>query len=85
MIRITKTGSPYFEEAFFVLKADVSIPEDDIVKEAMRIAERATESLKKDAARKRRISAQYVFLGAAGAAFLLGGAMMVISLFAVMG
>ncbi len=48
IIHIRDTGCPYFEEAYFVVRrgGDIDISEDDIVKEASRIAALTTGSLR---------------------------------------
>lgn len=75
IIHITDPKSPYFEEAYFVLKrggGQRDVSGDDMVKEAMRIADEAVRSAKvrKEAARKNRAVAASV--GVAAASFLFG-------------
>ena len=75
IIHITDPKSPYFEEAYFVLKrggGQRDVSGDDMVKEAMRIADEAVRSAKvrKEAARKNRAVAASV--GVAAVSFLFG-------------
>ena len=60
IIHIRDTGCPYFEEAYFVVRrgGDIDVSEDDMVKEATRIADRTAGTLK---GRKNK-KAQMIFL-----------------------
>ena len=71
IIHLKNTGSPYFEEAYFILKDDSTIPcENDMVKEALRIAEASTS--------KGKVSANVLtklipaLIGAALSSFIFG-------------
>lgn len=71
IIHLKNTGSPYFEEAYFILKDDSVLPcENDMVKEALRIAEASTS---KGKASKNLLSRLIpALIGAAAASFLFG-------------
>ena len=79
IIHLKNTGSPYFEEAYFILKDDGSLPcENDMVKEALRIAEASNS-------RKSRGSAFFgglipALIGAASASFLFGIILLLVAL-----
>lgn len=78
IIHLKNTGSPYFEEAYFILKDDgASLPaENDMVREALRIAE-SSKARGNSSFSKNLIPA---LIGAAAASFLFG----IILLFAVL-
>ncbi|MBR6676651.1 MAG: hypothetical protein IKL24_04895 [Clostridia bacterium] len=79
IIHLRNTESPFFEEAYFVLKEDLSPKpaEDDIIKEAMRIAEKTKpQSKKKRGAVIDRLS--FIILGAGGISLLLGITMLIV-------
>lgn len=70
IIHLKNTGSPYFEEAYFILKDDgTSLPsENDMVREALKIAE-SSKTRGNPALSKGLIPA---LIGAAAASFLFG-------------
>lgn len=79
IIHLRNTESPFFEEAYFVLKDGLSpLPkEDDIIKAAMRIAESTRpQAQKKRGAVIDRIS--LVMLGAGGISLIMGIAMLIV-------
>ena len=77
IIHLRNTESSYFEEAYFVLKESASaIPEDDIIREAMRIAEKTRpQSRKKRAAIDRTA---LVMMGAGGISLIFGITMLIV-------
>ena len=85
IIHITDTGSPYFEEAFFLLRrcGDIeNCSEEDIVKEATRIADSCLGTVrhgeKRRKARNKRIKC--FLAGASVCSFLFGAAALTLSL-----
>lgn len=79
IIHVTNTKSPYFEEAYFVLKRSsdiVGVTDDDMVKEALRIAEDAVKSVKLKTSRKWKSRAAAALVGAAVISFVFGGIML---------
>ncbi|MDD6095097.1 MAG: hypothetical protein PUC29_05085 [Clostridia bacterium] len=75
IIHITNPKSPYFEEAYFVLKrgGDLGgVSEADMVKEALRIADEAVRSVKPKAIAARRSRAFAVAVGAAAVSLIFG-------------
>ena len=81
IIHITDTGSPFFEEAYFVLKRgkDTSdgVKDDDMVKEAMRIAGETAKGASPAARRRRRRRGSMLLLGASLCSLLFGIAMLI--------
>jgi hypothetical protein len=74
MIHINSIGSPYFEEAYFVVrpgKCD-NLSENDIVREASRIAGITGESFKKGRLTRNRLCSTYFLYGASIISFLFG-------------
>ena len=79
IIHVTNTKSPYFEEAYFILKrgGDVSgVSEDDMVKEALRIADEAVKSVRRNALSKRKSRAAAALFGAAAISLVFGCVML---------
>ena len=71
IIHLKSTGSPYFEEAYFILKDDSALPcENDMVKEALRIAEASTSKKGRSSALFARLIP--ALIGAAAASFIFG-------------
>ena len=81
IIHITNTGSPYFEEAYFVVRlgGDVDISDDDMVREATRIAEVTGDEYKKKNSKKRRVRLSFFLYGASVCSFVLGLIMLLYS------
>ena len=81
IIHITDTGSPFFEEAYFVLKRgkDTSdgVRDDDMVKEAMRIAGETAKGASPAARRRRRRRGSMLLLGASLCSLLFCIAMLI--------
>ena len=86
IIHITNTGSPYFEEAYLILRrgGDFSDGEDagemDMVQEAVKIAEGGSAALSPRRERKRKRRNQAFFCGICLCSFLFGLVMLVCSL-----
>ncbi len=86
IIHITNTGSPYFEEAYLILRrgGDFSDGEDtsemDIVQEAVKIAEEGSAALAPRRERKRRRRNRAFFCGISLCSFLFGLVMLICSL-----
>ncbi len=81
MIHIKSIGSPYFEEAYFVVrpgKCD-NLSEDDIVREASRIAGITGDSFKRGKLTRARLCRSYFLYGASFISFLFGLFMLVSS------
>jgi len=74
IIHITNTGSPYFEEAYFIVRrgGEIDISEDDIVKEASRIADLTGSSFKEKNIRKNRFRMSYFLYGASACSLIFG-------------
>ncbi|MBR4071392.1 MAG: hypothetical protein IKK26_02440 [Clostridia bacterium] len=74
IIHITNTGSPYFEEAYFIVRrgGDIDISEDDIVKEASRIADMTNISYKNKSSRSCRFRFSYFLYGASVCSIIFG-------------
>lgn len=83
IIHVTNTGSPYFEEAYFILRrgGDIPVGDDDMVKEALKIARSSAAALKPGDARRRRIKASIFLFGVSACSFVFG---LIMLFFAVM-
>ncbi|MBQ8474856.1 MAG: hypothetical protein IJ499_04265 [Clostridia bacterium] len=79
MIHITDIGSPFFEEAYFIVRrgGDIEAKEEDIVKEATRIANLGSEHYRTKLSKKKRVNAVFFVYGACICSFLFGVAMLV--------
>ncbi len=80
IIHLKNTGSPYFEEAYFILKDDSThlLCENDMVKEALKIAESScAKGGKNSGFFKNAIPA---LLGAAAASFIFGVILLFVAL-----
>ena len=79
IIHISNPRSPYFEEAYFVLKRggeNGSVCDADIIKEAMRIADEAVRPVKAKAKSARRARAAAAVMGAAAVSLIFGAVML---------
>ncbi len=74
IIHITNTGSPYFEEAYFIVRrgGDMDIPEDDIVREASRIAGITGDAYKRKNGRRKHLSLSFFLYGASLCSLIFG-------------
>lgn len=74
IIHITNTGSPYFEEAYFIVRrgGDIDIPEDDMVREATRIAGITNDAYKRKSGMKKNLKLSFFLYGASVCSFLFG-------------
>lgn len=82
IIHITNTGSPYFEEAYFILKNDEDGccgKTDDMVREALRIARNTSED-KKTESKKLVKGAAAALLAVSLASLIFGTVMLIIVL-----
>lgn len=81
IIHITNTGSPFFEEAYFILRHTGDGPDcingDDMVREAMRIACETSKSVAPSARRRRRSRGTMLLLGASVCSLLFGIVMLI--------
>lgn len=86
IIHITNTGSPYFEEAYLVLRrggdfSDAVEPDEaDIVRQAVKIAENGGAALEPRRQRRRRRRNQAFFCGLSLCSFLFGLVMLICSM-----
>ncbi|MBE6587587.1 MAG: hypothetical protein E7647_04130 [Ruminococcaceae bacterium] len=81
IIHLKNTGSPYFEEAYFILKdgTDTLPRENDMVKEALRIAESTSLQQRSGRASFFR-KAVPALMGAASASLVFGIVLLIIAL-----
>ncbi len=86
IIHITNTGSPYFEEAYFILRRggdfsdDGELNETDIIRQAIKIAENGSAALKPRREKRRRRRNRAFFCGLSLCSFLFGLVMLICSL-----
>lgn len=84
IIHITNTGSPYFEEAYFILRRperNIRATEDDMVREALRIAEGTSERTASGTKRNIKLRTA-IMLSLSLISFVFGAIMLIIMLFA---
>lgn len=85
IIHITNTGSPYFEEAYLILRrggdfSDAVEPDEaDIVRQAVKIAENGGAALEPRRQKRRRHRNQAFFFGLCLCSFLFGLVMLICS------
>ncbi len=81
IIHITNTGSPYFEEAYFIVRrgGDIDISEDDIVKEASKIADLTSSSYKSKNNKRNKFRFSYFLYGASACSIIFGIATLVMN------
>lgn len=82
IIHITNTGSPYFEEAYFILRRqdrDIHAGEDDMVREALRIAKGTSERGVPGAKRNVKLRTA-LMLSLSLVSFVFGAVMLIIML-----
>lgn len=74
IIHITNTGSPYFEEAYFIVRrgGDIDISEDDIVKEASKIANLTSSSYKNKTSKRNKFKSSYFLYGVSACSVIFG-------------
>ncbi len=83
IIHVTDLRGSCFEEAYFVLRrgGDITgIGEDDMVKEAMRIADEAVASVRSRTGEKRKCRTEAMICGGAAVSFLFGVVMLIFTL-----
>lgn len=80
MIHIKNVGSPYFEEAYFIVRADKEsdTPEDDILREAQRIAGITDEAYRRGKLRKSHLKKSFFLYGASLCSLFFGIAMLIL-------
>ncbi len=81
IIHIRDTGCPYFEEAYFIVRrgGDIDISEDDIIKEATRIASQTSSTFKGRNSKGNRFRLIYFLYGASVCSIIFGVAAIVMS------
>lgn len=74
IIHIKNTNSPYFEEAYFIIKNDPpsETSENDMLKEATKIAEATVFKKKSRSASRLKKYAYFIFLGASLLSLVFG-------------
>lgn len=80
MIHVRRLGSPYFEEAYFVVRAgkeDIS-GEDDILREAERLADITGSSYKRGHLKRRERGRSFFLYGVSFCSFVFGIAMLLL-------
>ncbi len=83
IIHITNTGSPYFEEAYFILRRpakNATATEDDMVREALRIAESTSKKEKMTGTKRNTGLYGPLMLVLSLVSFVFGAVMLVIML-----
>lgn len=84
IIHIKNTDSPYFEEAYFILRGDDStrFSENDMIKEALKIAENTCAFPKKRKSKKTPSRAFLITVTLLSLAFLCTLCILLVALFA---
>ena len=74
IVHITNTGCPYFEDAYFIVRrgGEIDISEDDIVKEASKIANLTGDAFKEKNKRAKMFRLSYFLYGASLCSLIFG-------------
>ena len=82
IIHLKDTGSPYFEEAYFIVSrgSDIEAVGDDMIKEALNIVKSSTADIKGRTLQKRKLRRALMMKGASVISFIFGIVMLIYTL-----
>ena len=82
IIHLKDTGSPYFEEAYFIVSrgSDIVAFGEDMIKEALNIVKSSTADAKSRNLQKRKQRRDLVMKGASALSFVFGIVMLIYTL-----
>ena len=82
IIHLKDTGSPYFEEAYFIVSrgSDIEAVGDDIIKEALSIVKNSATDVKSRNLQKKKQRRSLVMTGASALSFIFGAIMLIYTL-----
>ena len=82
IIHLKDTGSPYFEEAYFIVSrgSDIEALGEDMIKEALNIVKSSTADAKSRNLQKRKQRRDLVMKGASALSFVFGIVMLIYTL-----
>lgn len=82
IIHLKDTGSPYFEEAYFIVKrgSDIEALGDDIIKEATNIVENSVRTAKSRSFIQKQAKGRVFFFGLSSASLIFGIVMLIYTL-----
>ena len=82
IIHLKDTGSPYFEEAYFIVSrgSDIEALGEDMIKEALNIVKSSTADAKSRNLQKRKQRRALVMKGASALSFVFGVIMLIYTL-----
>ena len=82
IIHLKDTGSPYFEEAYFIVSrgSDIEAVGDDIIKEALSIVKNSATDVKSRNLQKKKQRRALIMKGASALSFIFGIVMLIYTL-----
>lgn len=82
IIHLKDTGSPYFEEAYFIVSrgSDIEALGDDMIKEAQNIVKSSMADIKNRNLQKKKQRRSLVMSGASALSFIFGAIMLIYTL-----
>jgi hypothetical protein len=82
IIHLKDTGSPYFEEAYFIVSrgSDIEALGDDMIKEAQNIVKSSMADMKNRNLQKKKQRRSLVMSGASALSFIFGAIMLIYTL-----
>lgn len=82
IIHLKDTGSPYFEEAYFIVSrgSDIEAVGDDIIKEALSIVKNSATDVKNRNLQKKKQRRALIMKGASALSFIFGIVMLIYTL-----
>lgn len=82
IIHLKDTGSPYFEEAYFIVSrgSDIEASGDDMIKEALNIVKNSVSDIKSRNLQKKKLRRALIMKGASAASFIFGAVMLIYTL-----
>lgn len=82
IIHLRDTGSPYFEEAYFIVRrgSDIETAGDDIIKEALNIVRNSSADIKSRNLQKKKVRRALIMKGASAVSFIFGIVMLIYTL-----
>ncbi len=82
IIHLRETGSPYFEEAYFIVRrgSEIEAVGDDMIKEALSIVKNSASDVKSRNLQKKKLRRAIFMQGASVLSFLFGVVMLIYTL-----
>ncbi len=82
IIHLRETGSPYFEEAYFIVRrgSEIEAVGDDMIKEALNIVKHSASDVKSRNMQKKKLCRAIFMRGASALSFIFGLIMLLYTL-----